>query len=367
MTGALSSSPLAPDSTIGILGGGQLGRMLAQAAAQLGLHTHIYCPNKQAPAFEVANAQTIADFDDDDALREFAQNCDTVTFEFENIPLHAADLVAGITPFYPGRKALDISQDRGTEKSFLQELGIRVADWWPIENAADLATAMDECGAKAVLKTRRLGYDGKGQVTLAPQSDPAKALSQLENQPAILERMIPFEREVSVVLVRSLQGDVSCYDIPCNHHEGGILRRSTIPCNISPKLTQSAKEAATKIATALDYIGVLAVEFFVTNDGDSQQLLVNEFAPRVHNTGHWTLDACICSQFENHIRAVAGWPLGATQRHSNAVMTNLLGPDVMEWQTLASQPNLALHLYGKTGTQEGRKLGHKTQISRKTD
>lgn len=365
MTGA-PSSPLPPGAVVGILGGGQLGRMLAQAAARLGLHSHIYCPDKGAPAFEVANDKTVADYNDERALQEFAQNCDAVTFEFENIPLQAADLVADITPFYPSRKALEISQDRGTEKSFLQQLGIAVADWWPVENASDLAAAMEECGAKAVLKTRRLGYDGKGQTTLDPRSDPAKTLDQLENQPAILERMIPFEREVSVVLVRSAQGEVRCYDIPCNHHEGGILRRSTIPCNLSPELAQSAIDAATKIAMALDYTGVLAVEFFVTDNVDGRQLLVNEFAPRVHNTGHWTLDACLCSQFENHIRAIAGWPLGPTERHSNAVMTNLLGPDVLEWQTLASQSDLALHLYGKKGAQEGRKLGHKTQISPKT-
>ncbi len=359
------SSPLPPGSTIGILGGGQLGRMLAQAAARLGLHTHIYCPNDKAPAFEVAHRHTIAAFDDDTALRDFARSCDAITFEFENIPLSAADLIADLKPFAPNRKALEISQDRAVEKRFIQDLGIRVADWWPVDAPQDLANALHECGARAVLKTRRLGYDGKGQVSLEPGADPARALEQIDHQPAILERMIPFEREISVVLVRNRQGDVHCYDIPCNSHENGILRRSRVPCALPDDLARQARNNAIELARALEYVGVLAVEFFVLGDPGENRLLVNEFAPRVHNTGHWTMDACLCSQFENHMRAVAGWPLGPVDRHSDAVMTNLLGEDVLAWQSLAAQPDLAVHLYGKQGVAAGRKLGHKTRISAK--
>lgn len=366
MTPASLTPPLSPGHTIGILGGGQLGRMLALAAARLGLHTHIYCPNEQAPAFEVAHSKTIAAFDDDAALKRFANSCDVITFEFENIPLQAADLVAEITPLYPTRKALELSQDRGIEKNFLTDLGIKVADWWPVENTADLENARKACGGPGLLKTRRLGYDGKGQTAIGPDTDLSDAFAQLGEQPSILEKMISFDREISVVLVRNHQGHANCYDIPRNQHKDGILRQSTIPSGLSDDLEKKAHEAAIAIARALDYRGVLAVEFFVTNDTENPQLIVNEFAPRVHNTGHWTLDACLCDQFENHIRAITGWPLGTTNRHSDAKMTNLLGASILEWESLAGQQDAALHLYGKQGSEAGRKLGHMTQISLKT-
>jgi 5-(carboxyamino)imidazole ribonucleotide synthase len=341
--------------------------MLAQAAADLGLHTHIYCPSQNAPAFETAKAHTIAAFDDKKALLNFASTCDVVTFEFENIPLQTADFVATATPLYPTRQALEISQDRGDEKTFLNGLNIAIADWWPVNNADDLARSLEICGGPALLKTRRFGYDGKGQLAVNQASDPLEAFGQLGEQPAILEKLIPFECEISVVLARDQKGDVRCYDIPRNHHQGGILRHSTIPSGLSRELEQKARTIATTIATALDYTGVIAIELFVTRDHESPLLIVNEFAPRVHNTGHWTLDGCLCNQFENHIRAIAGWPLGTTDRHSDAKMSNLLGTDILEWSALAEQPDLALHFYGKQGVKPGRKLGHMTQISPKTN
>ena len=366
MTAFPPASALKPGSTIGILGGGQLGRMLAQAAARLGLHVHIYCPNNDAPAFEVASARTIAQFDDLEALENFARSVDVVTFEFENIPLPAADLVAQVTPLYPNHQALEISQDRGVEKAFIEKLGLTVADWWTIDSADDLAKALKQCASPALLKTRRLGYDGKGQIALDQDTDPTKAFSQIGEQPSILEKMISFEREISVVLVRGGQDEVGCYDIPSNHHQGGILHTSSVPSGLPDQLEVEAQAAAMQLAAALDYQGVLAVEFFVAGDVEAPKLIVNEFAPRVHNSGHWTADACICDQFENHIRAVAGWPLGATTRHSNAEMTNLLGEQVLDWFELAQQPDVALHLYGKAGSKAGRKLGHMTKISPKS-
>ena len=361
----LSASPLAPGSTIGILGGGQLGRMLAQAAARLGLHAHIYCPSEKAPAFEVAKFHTIAAFDDLEALQSFARTVDVVTFEFENVPLEAADLVASIAPLYPSRKALETSQDRRVEKVFLEELGLRVAAWWPVKSAEDLAKALRQCNAPALLKTRRLGYDGKGQMALDQNSDPVQAYEQFGRQPAILEKKVAFEREISSVLVQNAQKTVSCYDIPANDHKNGILISSTVPSNLPVTVEQQAREAAMKIADALDYKGVLAVEFFVAAAASGPRLIVNEFAPRVHNTGHWTLDACLCDQFENHIRAVANWPLGPTTRHSDAEMTNLLGPEVENWLEISARPDVAIHLYGKAGIAPGRKLGHMTKITQK--
>ncbi|MCP4934860.1 MAG: 5-(carboxyamino)imidazole ribonucleotide synthase [bacterium] len=363
MTPSSLAASLNPGSTIGILGGGQLGRMLAQAAARIGLHAHIYCPNPEAPAFEVASAQTIATFDDREALQKFARSVDVVTFEFENIPLEAADLVSEQVPLYPNRKALEISQDRGVEKAFIKQLGLNVADWWPIDSADDLANALTQCAAPALLKTRRLGYDGKGQLALDQNSDPAQAFEHIDHQPSVLEKKISFEREISVVLVQGSPNQIDCYDLPCNLHKNGILHSSTVPSGVPEKLDQQAKDAAMKIAAALDYRGILAVEFFVKEDENAPQLIVNEFAPRVHNSGHWTLDACSCNQFENHIRAVAGWPLGATTRHSDAQMTNLLGAQVLDWFELAQHPDVVLHLYGKAGIKAGRKLGHMTKIS----
>ncbi len=363
MSPSLSAFPLKPGSTIGILGGGQLGRMLAQAAARLGLHVHIYCPNPQAPAFEVASASTIAAFDDQQALQDFARSVDVVTFEFENIPLQAAGLVANIAPLYPNRQALEISQDRSVEKAFIEELGLNVADWWQVDTAKDLAKALAQCASPALLKTRRLGYDGKGQISLDQSHDPVQSFAQIGQQPSILEKMIRFEREISVILVQGAPDEVRCYDVPCNQHKNGILHMSSVPSGVADALEQQARDAAIKIAAALDYRGVLAVEFFVAGAPANPKLIINEFAPRVHNSGHWTLDACLCDQFENHIRAIAGWPLGPTTRHSNAQMSNLLGEQVLDWHTLASRPDVAVHLYGKTGSQAGRKLGHMTKIS----
>ena len=358
--------PLPPGSTIGVLGGGQLGRMLAMAAARLGFHVHVYCPRDNAPAFEVAARHTVAEFDDADALQRFADDCDVVTFEFENIPLAAADKIAATTPLYPPRKALEMTQDRAVEKRFLDEIGVNIAPWAEVDGPDDLAKALAKTGAPALLKTRRLGYDGKGQTPVRADTDPDAAFAQINDAPAILEKKISFEREISVLLARSGNEGSWCYDLPENVHQDGILNSSSVPADLPAPLADMAREVATEIAVSLDYRGVMAVEFFVTDGRDAPTLIVNEIAPRVHNSGHWTLDACFTDQFENHIRAVAGWPLGAMERHSDAVMTNLLGDMVRNWPTIAAEPGVRLHLYGKEDIQPGRKLGHMTRLSDKT-
>ncbi len=356
-------SRLAPGSTIGILGGGQLGRMLAIAAARLGLHIHIYCPDENAPAFEVARDKTIASYEDKAALQAFAKSCHVVTFEFENIPLNALDLIEAHCPVLPKRQALEVTQDRRIERKFLEELDISVASWAPVQSLAHLEKLVEQGLCPAILKTARLGYDGKGQARINQGQDAKEAFAQIDEQPAILEALVPFERETSLLLVRSEQGEIAFYDCPQNHHIGGILATSTVPCALSPELIAKAQSIGRKIADALDYVGLLTIELFIVTEQGNSRLLVNEIAPRVHNSGHWTLDACLCDQFENHIRAIASWPPGSTRRHSNALMTNLLGPDVLDWPNLASKAELCVHLYGKQGAKEGRKLGHVTQLS----
>ena len=355
-----SISPLPPRSVIGILGAGQLGKMLAQAASRLGFRTHVY-GDDAGPAFDVATTHSVGSFTNLGRLDEFARGVDVVTYEFENVPVVAANHLALSVPVRPGERALAVSQDRIAEKSFIRDLGIAVAPFSALAGPSDLpaaAVAHTNWGTRAILKTARLGYDGKGQVSVAAATDLDAAFRDLGNVPCVLEQRLDFRCEVSVIVVRSLDGRIAAYDIPINEHEGGILRRSTVPSGLPPAIEQRAREMAGYIAEALDYVGVLAVEMFYLGADAPEPLVVNEIAPRVHNSGHWTMDACAVGQFENHIRAVAGWPLGNTTRHSNAVMQNLIGHDVDAWPSIAAQSGACLHLYGKREARDGRKMGH---------
>jgi 5-(carboxyamino)imidazole ribonucleotide synthase len=351
---------LPPGSTIGILGGGQLGRMLAMSAARLGLKCHIY-NDEAGPACEVAAAATLGAFDDLSKLKAFAAAVDVVTYEFENVPLAAAAAVERVRPLRPGLKALRISQDRLEEKTFVSGLGLPLAPFAAIAGPEDLDAALSAVGLPAILKTRRLGYDGKGQVRVATADALPAAFDAIGRVPATLEKVVAFASEVSVILVRGAGGETRFYDIPVNRHEGGILRTSSVPSELPQAHQARARAIAQTLADALGYVGVLAVEMFYV--GGAEPLIVNEFAPRVHNSGHWTIDACAVSQFENHIRAVAGWPLGATERHSDARMQNLIGSEVGDWPRLAAEADACLHLYGKGEARPGRKMGHVTWLS----
>jgi 5-(carboxyamino)imidazole ribonucleotide synthase len=355
--------PLPPGSTIGILGAGQLARMLVTAAARLGLRCHIYADAK-GPACDVAAAMTIAPYDDMAWLEAFAADVDVVTFEFENVPETTALALAGRVPVRPNPRAFQIAQDRLIEKRFVAELGILVAPYVPVNSADAAVTALQQIAAPSILKTARLGYDGKGQIRLAPGDDVAQAWKALGGVPAVLEQRLAFKQELSVVLARGRGGATAIYDLPQNMHAGGILRRSVVPAPIDPDTAASARQLAIRIAHALDYIGVLAVELFDLGSdvAPAQRLVVNEIAPRVHNSGHWTLDACAVSQFENHMRAVADWPLGSAERHSDAEMLNLIGEEVGAWRDLAADPGACVHLYGKREAREGRKMGHVNRL-----
>ncbi|HEY2034058.1 MAG TPA: 5-(carboxyamino)imidazole ribonucleotide synthase [Rhizomicrobium sp.] len=354
----LLSTPVAPGGTIGILGGGQLGRMLAMAAARLGLKAHIYSDEKDAPAFQVCDAHTFAHYDDEAALAKFAAACDAVTYEFENVPAAAAALLAGTKPTNPNAKALAIIQDRYDEKCFVVEQGLKTANFTAVSTVEDAQPAFTRIGGPAVLKTRRFGYDGKGQAKIKSADECKNAFASFKSAPSILEQFVSFDFEASVVAVRDANGAFAAYDPAENVHENHILARSIVPAQLTAKQIAEAKAIAHKIADALNYVGVLAVELFVQKDGT---LLVNEIAPRVHNSGHWTIEACVVSQFENHIRAVAGWPLGSTERHSDAVMENLIGEEAADWNALAAKGG-ALHLYGKSEIRAGRKMGHVTYL-----
>ena len=347
-------------ATIGILGGGQLGRMLAVAAARLGFRTHIFEPGANPPAGDVAHALTTAGYDDVDALTAFAKSVDIVTFEFENIPTDALDVIENITPIRPNREALRTSQDRLVEKQFLEGLGLTVAPFADITNAADLEAAMTTIGAPSILKTRRFGYDGKGQSRLRSADDAAGALADMAGNPAVLEGFVNFTAEVSVIAARSPSGEVACFDPGENVHRDGILHTTTVPARLSAAQRMDAVLLAANILNALDYVGVLGVELFVTPQG----FTVNEIAPRVHNSGHWTQNGCAVDQFEQHIRAVAGWPLGDGSRYADVVMENLIGDDMDRVPELAKQRDTALHLYGKADVKPGRKMGHVNIVKR---
>lgn len=359
----MTDAPLSPGSTIGILGGGQLGRMLAMAAAELGLNCHIYCDEENAPAYEVAAYRTVGAYDDEAALRAFAQSVDVATLEFENVPAAAMAMVSRDAPVFPPPFAVEVSQDRLAEKRFAQELEIGVAPYREVKSLEELEAAVEALGRPGLLKTRRLGYDGKGQVKITDETDLAEAHELVGGVDALYERFIDFRCEVSVVAVRGQDGEMRFYDPSENRHENQILAETRIPARVPDEIVSNATDIARRIVEALDYRGVLCVELFYGGEQAPAPLIVNEIAPRVHNSGHWTLDACAVSQFENHIRAVAGWPLGPCTRHANAVMKNLIGDDVKQWLELAREGNAGLHLYGKRHIRPGRKMGHITWLS----
>ncbi len=352
-------APLAPGSTIGIFGGGQLGRMLALAAAPLGLKCHIFCPDEASPAFDVAATKTVAAYDDRQAQQNFAAAIDVATYEFENIDVAAIDAVSALVPVRPGGRSLTVSQDRLTEKTYLTGAGVPVTPFVAVEGRDDLERAIAELGTPLVLKTRRFGYDGKGQVIVGGEAEVPAALAAIDGAPAIAEQFVAFEREISVIAVRGVSGDAVTYDVSDNVHRDHILHTSSVPALISPEVASAAQQIALTIADSLGHVGALGVEFFVAAGG---HLIVNEIAPRVHNSGHWTLDACPVSQFENHIRAVAGWPLMPADRYCDAVMTNLIGDEFNHWQTFAGQANIRFQAYGKADVRAGRKMGHVTRL-----
>ena len=349
-------------STLGMLGGGQLGRMLAMAAAKFGYRTIIFDPDPNAPAAQVANEHVVADYSDRAALERFARRCQIVTYEFENVPVDAAKIIDAITPVRPGPQALEAAQDRLAEKNFLNNAGIRTAPFRTVDSDGDLARALTEFGGDGVLKTRRMGYDGKGQRVFkaAQAAQTAGVFEAFGSKPLILEGLVPFAREISVIAARGHQGEVLAFDPAENVHHDGILRMSKVPASCSNETRQKAVDAATAIVNALSYVGVIGVEFFVLDDG---ALLVNEIAPRVHNSGHWTEAACAVSQFDQHIRAIAGLPLGAPWRHSDCVMENLIGDVINRIETLCREDGVVVHHYGKTDVRPGRKMGHFTRLT----
>lgn len=348
-----------PGETIGILGGGQLGRMLALAAARLGFKCHIFAPDPESCAFDVAAARTVAAYADEAALAAFAKAVSVITYEFENVPASTVAFLSALTPVFPDVRALQTAQDRLTEKTFLRSLGIATAPFAQVNDAGALAQAVASIGRPAILKTRRMGYDGKGQALLREGSDLGAVYRGIGGQPAILEGFVSFEREVSVIAARGRNGAFRAYDMCENTHENHILAHTIVPARLSLAAQAQAKQLAQHICQALDYVGIIGVEMFATADG---QLIVNEIAPRVHNSGHWTLDGAETSQFEQHIRAICGWPLGSTRRHGRVEMHNLIGPAALDWAALAAQDGAMLHLYGKGEARPGRKIGHVTRI-----
>ncbi|MDD2869017.1 5-(carboxyamino)imidazole ribonucleotide synthase [Neomegalonema sp.] len=350
-----------PGGTVGILGGGQLGRMLAMAAARLGIKAHVYAPEAGSPAFDVASAVTCAPYDDRAALAAFAASVSAATTEFENVPAQTLALLGESVPVRPGARAVAIAQDRMLEKDFVNRVGVPTAPYRKVDSLEDLRKALAELGAPAILKTRRFGYDGKGQVRIRAPEEAAAAFAEMKGAQAILEGFVPFSREVSLVAARGADGEIRAYDLTENRHEAGILRESRVPARGGAELSAVAADMARRILEGLDYVGVMGIEFFALGDG---RLLVNEIAPRVHNTGHWTIEACAVSQFEQQIRAVAGWPLGDPSRHADATMTNLIGQEAEAWEEYARQPNTAVHLYGKAEARPGRKMGHVTRVTR---
>ena len=351
---------LSPGATIGVLGGGQLGRMLAFAAGALGFDVHIYTPEEDSPASRAAATTTIGAYDDLARVADFARACDVVTYEFENVPAAAARAVAEAGALLrPGARALEVAQDRLAEKEFAQSVGVPVAPFAAVTNAADLAAAGAALGGfgRGVLKTRREGYDGKGQRTVADPRALDAAWDALGRRPCVLEAFVPFRRELSVIAARGADGAVAFYPLNENIHRDHILHRTIAPAQADAQTAARAQEMARALLEGLDYVGVLTAELFETGDG---ALLLNEFAPRVHNSGHWTIEGAATSQFEQHIRAVAGWPLGDPAPLFRCEMTNLIGHDVDAWESLAAEPDAHLHLYGKRSARPGRKMGHVT-------
>lgn len=357
------AAPASPVTRIGILGGGQLGRMLALAAARLGIRAVILCPEADSPACDVAAETIVAAYDDETALARLADACDVITYEFENVPAATAAFLAARRPVRPGANALAVAQDRLTEKTFIAALDIPVAGFRAVDDRASLDAALAELGYPAILKTRRFGYDGKGQAKIARPDDIDAALAAMHGQPAILESLVPFRSEISVLAVRGLDGAVASYDVPQNEHRDHILKFSRVPAAIGAETASAARALGERLASALDYVGVLAVELFVVEAGTEERLVVNEIAPRVHNSGHWTESACLISQFEAHVRAIAGLPIGTLARHSDVVMENLIGDDVDAVPRLLAEPGTSVHLYGKRETRRGRKMGHVNRLA----
>jgi 5-(carboxyamino)imidazole ribonucleotide synthase len=350
---------LAPGSTIGILGGGQLGRMTALAAARLGYRCHVFADEPDSPTAQVCGAATVAEFSDREALERFAGAVDIITFEFENIPAEAVRRVAAIKPVLPRPEILEIAQDRLREKDFLRSIDVATTAYREISDPAALLRATHDFGYPSVLKTVRLGYDGKGQVTLTPEIKAEEAWRRMGGESGILESFVDFACEISVIVARSANGAWATYPPVENQHVNHVLDTTVAPARIPGETTMRAEAIARHVAEKLDVVGVLAVEMFVTESGT---VLVNEIAPRPHNSGHWTIDACFTSQFEQLVRAICGLPLGSVERHSDAVMRNLLGGDVAQWRDALNDPLAKLHLYGKTEIQPGRKMGHVTRL-----
>jgi len=350
---------LEAEATIGILGGGQLGRMLALAAARLGFRCHVFAPSPDSPAFDVVHRVTCADYTDTEALDRFAGDVDVVTYEFENVPAETAAFLAARVAVVPDPTILATTQDRLAEKNFVTGLGIPTAAFAEVSSPNDLRAAVERIGRPAVLKTRRFGYDGKGQVTIKNGTDPEVAWREAGAQPCILEAFIPFQREVSVVAARGQTGVVECFDVTENEHRDHILKTSRVPAALSQHDAAQARRIAEIVVQKFGYVGVLAVEMFVLREGE---LLINEIAPRVHNSGHWTLDGASVSQFEQHIRAISGWPVAKPVRRGRVEMTNLIGQEVEDYRRYLDLPGVAVHLYGKTAIRPGRKMGHVTRV-----
>lgn len=356
----MSHRKLPPGSTIGMLGDGQLGRMTALAAARLGYKVHVYAPDAAgSPCAQVSAAATAARWDDLDALEAFARSVDVVTLEWENVPVAVVEHLGRFAPVHPGGKVLSVAQDRVAEKSFVNALGIATAPWRAANSAGEVARAVAEVGPRCILKSNRLGYDGKGQARIEPGTDPAEAWAAIRSDAGIVEGFVTFACEVSVIVARGLDGAMAAYPAVENRHKDGILDRTLAPARVSAETAAEAERVARRIAEALDLVGVLAVEMFVTPDG---AVLVNEMAPRPHNSGHWTMDACHSDQFEQLVRAVCGLPLGSVDRVADAEMENLIGDDVLRWPELLAEPGARLHLYGKAEARPGRKMGHVTRL-----
>ncbi len=355
MTGALP-----PNATIGIVGGGQLGRMSALAAARLGYRCHILTPEEDSPAAQVAAGVTVGEYEDEATLRAFAAAVDVITFEFENVSAQGLDLLASLKPVRPSPAVLRVSQDRVAEKTFLNRVGVRTAPWSAVETPGELDSALSGLGSPSILKTTRFGYDGKGQARIEAGADAAAAFDALCPRPLILEGFVDFAMEVSVIVARGGDGSMAVFDVVENRHRDSILDLTLAPAQLPPAVAEEARAIAQRVAAGLDLVGLLAVEMFVDRDG---QVLANEIAPRPHNSGHWTIDACPASQFELHIRAVTGLPLPQAARHSDAVMKNIVGPEETAlWPAILAAPGLIPHLYGKAEAREGRKMGHVTRL-----
>ena len=356
----MSAAPLQPGATIGIIGGGQLGRMLAMAAARFGYRIVVLDPDSACPASQVANATVVGPYDHEACLKRLAALSDVVTYEFENVAVAPLRRALGQTPLFPPAEALEVSQDRVVEKAFLNGIGVATAEWRAIDAADELGHALLDLGGDCILKTRRFGYDGKGQARISANTTFTDAFEAIGSAPAILEKKVPFSFEMSVVAARGRNGEIAAFDPAENVHSLGILKTSTVPGQVTPALAEAAGDVAATILRKLDYVGVIGVEFFVARDG---ALLVNEIAPRVHNSGHWTEAACLASQFEQHVRAVAGLPLASPARHFDCVMENLIGEDVGRFAGLVAEPRSLLHLYGKAEARRGRKMGHVTRVT----